>query len=287
MCCTLEPAKLSNTILYAAETVHNGKLVHVMGYQNRAENLARGPNAMILPIPTDVALGPENTVDMRAAKHVLADYAEALTPRTRSLSKGFGHDGLDDDSRGVQVFESGSYTVVLAKNAADIPSAVKHVPVNKRPSRINTAVFEAYSKWYPGWPVALCCFDGAVEAEPMLWWYEPRNASSLFLPALDAHDGNPPDLSARVGVDHTVAVGSVSAPRGSNVHFRDFPRYSREDGSVGGQIPDNLRPFLATKVTGKKFGEGTRLQNGDFSIPLTRVAAGEGNAISRVLPPGA
>lgn len=286
MCCTLEPAKLSNTILYAAEGLHNGKIVHVMGYQNRAENRGKGPNAMILPIPTDVALGPENTLDMTNAKHVLADYVEAITDRRRGLTKGFGHDSVDEDFAEVQVFDTGSYTIVLARDARDIPSAMKHVADNKRP-RVNAAIFEAYAKWYPNWPVALCCFNGAVEAEPMMWWYEPKNASHLFLPSLDAHDGNPPDLNARVEIDHTVIVGSVTAPRGSNVHFTDFTPYSREDGSVGRQVPEALRPFLATKVTGKIFGSGSRLQNGDFTIPMTRVAAGEGNAINRVLPPGA
>lgn len=275
MCLTLEPAKLSDTILYAAETLHEGKLVHVMGYENAAENLASGPNAMLLPIPTDMHLGPGNTLDMRQAKSVLKDYRTAIHNAdrrlSRGMSKGFGADSLDDD---VQVFESGSYTVVLARDARDIPAAMKHLPANKRPGRMNQAIFDAYAKWYPGWPLALCAWDGSVKAEPMLWWYEPKDASRLFLPALDAHDGNPPDLSAKVDVDHTIAVGSVSAPNGHNVRFQD-------------EVPADLRPFLATKITGHEFPEGTKLQNGDFSIPMKHVAAANGHAVTRVLPPGA
>jgi hypothetical protein len=36
MCLTLGPAHLSDTILYAAETLVKGKVAHVMGYQNRS-----------------------------------------------------------------------------------------------------------------------------------------------------------------------------------------------------------------------------------------------------------
>ena len=275
MCLTLEPAKLTDTILYAAETLHEGKLVHVMGYQNNAENLSRGPNAMLLPIPTDVLLGPGNTLDMREAKSVLVNYRTAIHAANTRLSRGFSKSlGMDDDCDAIQVFESGSYTVVLAKDARDIPAALKHLPDNKRPGRANQAIFDAYAKWYPGWPLALCAWDGSVKAEPMLWWYEPKDASRLFLPALDAHDGNPPDLSAKVAVDHTIAVGSVSAPNGYDVRFDN-------------EVPAALRPFLATKISGHEFNEGTILQNGDFSIPLKHVASGNGHAVQRVLPPGA
>ncbi len=261
---------MSNTILYAAEALHNERIVHVMGYQNRASNLDPGPNAMLLPIPTDRKLGPENTLDMRLAKNVLTDYAKAVRPVMRGTrSKGFGS---DERSMSVQVFDSGSYTIVLAQDAREIPSALDLLPENKRPRNVHTAIFDAYASWYRGWPLALCAWDGSVEAEPMVWWYEPKDASRLFLPALDGHDGNVPDLNAKVAVDHTVIVGSVTAPSGHPVRFQD-------------EIPASHRPFFAPKVAGSIL-EKLQLQNGDFTISLRNVAAANSGAIQRVLPPG-
>src|SRR5271166_24211 len=67
MCCTLANARLSNTILYAAEVCPDGKeVVHVLGYQNRVQNLppAKGPsgNAMILPFPAVAGTMTQNNV---------------------------------------------------------------------------------------------------------------------------------------------------------------------------------------------------------------------------------
>lgn len=273
MCLTTEPARLSNSTLYAAETLHNGKLVHVMGYQNRAENLGNGPNAMILPIPTDAELGPDNVLDTRAAAHVLEDYAEAIRSQNRSRSlgmKGFGREPDDDD---VQVFDSGSYTIALSRNAGALLNALDRIPEARRP-KANHALFAAFGKLYPDWPLAVCAWDGTIKAEPLLWWYEPKDPGQLFLPALDAHDGGPPKIGAKVPVDHTLVVGSVTAPKGIEVGFRDV-------------IPAHLRPFLASKVVGTYIAEGMELVNGDFHIAISNVASGHSGSIRRVPPPGA
>jgi hypothetical protein len=43
MCVSLAAARLSNTILYAAEVCPDGgDVVHVLGYQNSVQNLASG-----------------------------------------------------------------------------------------------------------------------------------------------------------------------------------------------------------------------------------------------------
>ena len=43
MCCTLSPAKLSKTILYAGEHLAPaGRAVHIMGYQNTVQNMLTG-----------------------------------------------------------------------------------------------------------------------------------------------------------------------------------------------------------------------------------------------------
>ena len=40
---------------------------------------------------------------------------------------------------------------------------------------------------FPGYPVALCCFDNteARESEPLLLWYKPMNPDRFVLPGLD------------------------------------------------------------------------------------------------------
>jgi hypothetical protein len=272
MCLTLRPAKLTNTILYAAETMHQGRIVHVMGYQNRASNQAKGPNAMLLPIPSGADMGPDNMLDTSMAKSILKDYARTVREAHTRLSRGmsYGADGLR--SKSVQVFDKGSYTIALAENATDLPHALSRIPDRRRPP-IMPDIFAAYDKLYPEWKMALCAWDGTIDAEPLLWWYEPKDASQLFMPALDGHDGLPPKLGADVSLDHTLVVGSVAAPAkdGHEVRFTET-------------IPDHLKPFLATKVGGYEISAGTRMKNGDFGIKLANVH--KGFPIDRIAPPG-
>jgi hypothetical protein len=271
MCLTLRPAKLTDTVLYAAETMHAGRLVHVMGYQNKAANRSPGPNAMLLPIPSDAMMGPDNMLDTTSSKHILKDYSDAVRAHHTRLSRGFSKNflgALPDDR--VQVFDKGSYTVAMADDAKSLTAALGRIPDNKRPA-VNAEIFAAYDRLYPGWKMALCAWDGTIEAEPLLWWYEPKNAGLLFLPALDAHDGNPPKLASQVDLDHTVVVGSVmgSVPEAFEVHFRE-------------EIPEHLRPFVATKILGQEWTKRVKLKNGDFSVRVSNM-----RAINRIDPPGA
>jgi hypothetical protein len=52
-----------------------------------------------------------------------------------------------------------------------------------------------------------------IDAEPLLWWYEPKDPSHLFMPALDAHDGLPPEPGSDVDVDHVLVVGRTTSAR--------------------------------------------------------------------------
>jgi len=315
MCCTVGPADLSNTIIYAAEVTHDGKLVHVLGYQNRAENkwdaddpdkvaatnftipweerlAARErlvgkanhsrpgwdrnyadkspgrPNAMILPFPTATAMGPANILDTRDCKKILDDYNESTAPRSRSVTNGFGVAGADF-SDSVQVFQSGNYHVVLASNASvtSIQAALQTVPAEKRPA-IPREMIEGYLKLYSGWTIAICCFSGTVEAEPLLWWYEPKDASKLFLPTLDAHDGNAPNVDAEVQMDHVLIVGSSETLPGVKVDFTDT-------------IPSGVKPFLTSRAYQEKF-QG-KMPNGDFYLSVEQLRKGKAD-FQRVAP---
>jgi hypothetical protein len=304
MCCTVGPASLSDTIIYAAEVNHDGKLVHVLGYQNRAENKwnddpdkvaatnftlsweerleARErlagkashtqpggiqdyepspghPNAMILPFPAETAMGPANIIDTRDCKKILDDYNESTRPKRRSVTNEFGA-GVADFSDSVQVFQSGNYHVVLAANATalSIQAALQTVPAEKRPS-ISKEMIEGYLRLYGGWTIAICCFSGTVEAEPLLWWYEPRDATKLFLPTLDAHDGGAPNVDVKVLADHVLIVGSSETLPGVRVEFTDT-------------IPETIKPFLTPKAYQRAYyGE---LPNGDFYLPVDQLRKG-------------
>ena len=281
MCCSLHPAKLTSTILYAAETLYQGNLAHVLGYQNRAENLSKGPNAMLLPIPSETPMGPDNMLDTTAAKSILTDYANAVRASTARRSRGFGMKGMRDEDDSVQVFDKGGYTIALADSAKDILPALSRIPENRRPV-VNAEIFEAYDYLYPKWKMALCAWDGSLEASPLLWWYRPMNAGQLFMPALDAHDGHAPKLAANIEMDHTLIVGSVTAtpPPDARVAMSAMINVRFTD-----TIPEHLKPFLANKVTGQEVNRGIRLKNGDFSAKLTDIHKAHGG-ILRISPPG-
>lgn len=259
MCITLSAAELSSTKLYAGEAMIGKTYVHVIAYQNKA--ITNGPNAMVLPIPAAVTPGPENVIDTRGFPCFLDDIHES----TKIPSFGIEDDG------GVEVFDVGSYSVVLANAPGAIASAVASIPGNKRPT-LNSAVIAAFGELYPGWPLAVCCWDGAIEAEPLLWWYEPRLPEWLFAPALDAHGGAPPDVTATVWVDHHIAFGAAAsmmkqwdriAIGASTPMFRPWDNSVRYQGTIP-QVAQDLLPecVRGTRVVGS-------MVNGDFWASTT------------------
>jgi hypothetical protein len=281
MCCSVSPGipvHFSNTVLYAAEMLQeNGEIVHVLGYQNKAQNnagrairlggllqkLFNRPtgNAMILPFPAmPQSMSKANVLNTKSCPDILQNMASALAPPSRQPSRSFALAAAAPQPK-VQVFEAaGIYTVVLAQNALDIPAALEQVPIDKRPS-INSELFAAYAEWYPHWTIALCCFnnDKAELADPMLWWYKPMFADRLFLPTLDGHTGEVPNLKAQVAVDHTLAVSSYKMQNGNQVFY------------TGNILA--IDSYLARKVIGKKYYE--RMANGDFICDVTDVRNGQ------------
>lgn len=243
MCMTFGSARLARTKLYAGEARLGGKYVHVIAYQNQATTA--GPNAMILPIPAAAPLTEENVIDTRAFSGFLDDihranhFPSSSSPHaSRSMSS----------MPSVRVFAVGSYTVVLAARPDAIASALARVPEQRRPE-VNPAMVQAFDELYRGWPLAVCCWNGKIHAEPLLWWYEPKMPGWLFAPALDAHDGGPPDLRAEVAVDHHIAFGSTLDPFGNEIRYE-------------APIPGRARDLLPTHVLGARL-TGT-MPNGDL-----------------------
>ncbi|CAN5367277.1 hypothetical protein BH11CYA1_BH11CYA1_46100 [soil metagenome] len=235
-------------------------------------------NAMILPIPDDVA--NIEVIDTTTCPAFLKDIRSALTPRSRG-----GMLGADSVRRGsksieVRIINFDVYTIVIAKNAAAMRKALASdaVPADRRPA-LNADMIKAYTKWYPGWAIAVCCFNNAdaKEAKPLLFSYEPSkqaNPDDFFVPTLDAHDGKVPDLSARVDVDHTVfvATNDMAANRATTVYYHDS------------DVAPGVAQLLPKAVIGKVL-RGT-MGNGDIIFRRSDLAAGKFNGL-RALPPGA
>jgi len=228
---TAATANLSGTHLYAGEGTYKGRDVHVIAYQNEASS--SGPNAMIIPFPTSEAMGPENIIDTSMFPTFLKSITEPLQQRTRSALN-----STKSVHKGYQVFDVGSYTVVLATQISSVTEALAEVSLNRRPT-VSASFIEGFAALYPDWPVALCCWNGDIKPEPLLWWYIPRDFSQIFAPSMDAHDGGPPKLNTDVLVDHWVAFGSTKVPMGARVYYNHTV------------FPENVRGLLPTQIKGR------------------------------------
>ncbi|MFE4170878.1 hypothetical protein ACFRR7_02325 [Streptomyces sp. NPDC056909] len=272
MCVSMDQAQFSGTTLYAGRLRHDVHgLVHVLGYQNTAVNLADGPNAMLLHLPAR-RMSRANFLSVGRSSDVLHRMVDAVRPVAAGARSDIAWMGWDDGER-VEVFDHDIYTVLLATDPTLLHAALARVPPHRRP-RLDPLLLEFYADHYPGYSIAVCCFDNAEaeQAKPLLMWYEPMFPDRLTLPALDCHTGGPPDLKGKVSADHWVLYGTDEAPPGWGEPVGYPPRMRHE-----------LRGFLPDTVMGTYFGERP-LPNGDFVLPHEDLLAGRLNRIRR-LPP--
>lgn len=273
-------ASLSNTVVYAAEAWKpNHGPVHVLGYENKVKTTGiPGPNAMVLPIPAASPLGPGNVIGGEGLKDVLGMYRKLLAPRSKGVSLGLGRP--DSLSRSI-VFESGAYTIALASSAEGLRDAVSRVPERKRPE-FSDELLESLAQAYPGWPIAICCFNdadfAAASPDPLFWYYEPLDASRLFAPALDAHDGKPP-RPGYVERDHTIVFGSYRFENSFNI-YRD-PYFKT--------VPEDKQWVVMRNFVGE--ADMGRRPNGDYVMDLgvlERKLQGKviGDLLTTAAPPG-
>ena len=277
MCVSAAAAHFSDTVLYVGRVDHPvfGH-IEVVGYQNTAINLSRGPNAMLLHLPA-VTMSPRNFLDTTANREILADMVRAVTPSSASYGPMASYGAPPAQ---VQVFEHDIYTVVLATDPRSIPAALDMVPPHRRP-RLRRSLLKFYANAYPGYPVALCCFDNADarKAAPLLLWYPPRDPNWLVAPAIDCHTGRAPDPNGWVSVDHHLIVGVPMQPtRYRPESEQGVVHYTQPAGPLGA--------FLPHCVAGRTFTQG-HLPNGDFAVATADVQAGHLNRVYRRLVTGA
>ncbi|QFZ19552.1 hypothetical protein [Saccharothrix syringae] len=270
MCVSSDLAEFAGTVLYAGRCHHrvHGR-IEVLGYQNRAVNLADGPNSMVLHVPASgVTRG--NFLSAGRDGRVLTRMLEAVRPVAAAAG---GAAAMDWTGGEVEVFEHDIYTVVLASDPTRIPRALEEVPPHKRP-RLRPELFEFYADVFPGHTIVLCCFDNAElrQAKPLLLWYRPTDLDRLVLPALDSHTGDVPDLDAWVHPDHWLLFGTDEAGP-------DWG-YPVDHGST---MRHELREFLPDRVVGAEFSYG-RVPNGDFALSRDDLLRGDLSKVERVRP---
>lgn len=265
MCISIHPSEMTSTKIYAGEAQHKDRYVHVLAYKNQANNLSPGPNAMLLPIPAAEPLTRENAFDTRGYDEFLDDIAQSTKILTLGRSRREMFNDADD------IFDVGSYTVVTGRDMRALTLAAATIPKDKRPE-LNQDVMLAMADLYPGSAFALCCWNGRIAPEPLLWWYIPSNPDVLFAPGLDAHDGKAP-TKGKVQTDHLVTFGSTLKP----------VRRSERDVRYRQPRPADVAALLPTRAVGTHQDEP--LPNGDFIMTVADLTGRDGT-IQRVYPGG-
>jgi hypothetical protein len=221
---------------------------------------------MILHIPSAEVMTRKNVIESDDAGQFLTSVIEASKPqtRTRGLKGGVLMAGAAS-APDVEVFETGIYTVVLSQKPSLILQALRdRVPERRRP-KVSVSLMRWYQQHFPGWSFALCCFDNSVvrKSKPLVWWYKPKYPQFLFAPGVDAHDGNPPDLDAKVACDHEVAFGSMVEDLPRSDRYRPRIRLDpRNHGKLGSLLPKH-----GTYKGYTSYGKGG-FRNADFVMDL-------------------
>lgn len=234
MCITVSPAEMHNTKVYAGISSLDNKDVHVLCYSNKVKS--KSPNAMILPIPTQ-SLTKQNIIDTTNFSNFLDIISKNSFHKTKGFSKGFSDELLLSSRRSIEVFESGSYSCIIADNANDISKVFHLLPEKKRPT-IKDELISFFADNYPDnkWKFLCCCWEGQIEPEPIMIYYTPSNPEVVYLPMLDSHDGSAPKDQI-VKTDHTVMFG-LSNTEDNITYYNNL-------------IPDKVKSLLPTTSIGK------------------------------------
>lgn len=217
MCVTTGKAAITGTMAYTYATLdtRDPRTLHVSGYQNRAISQVDGGNCMLLHFPGNelrLVKGPEDT------RHMMDDITRGLPklapePTLRGVSRAAG-----------AVAKYGDYYVVLSEHPSQMLDALQQVPEDFRPQP-STQLYELlgwYEEKFPDYAFVLACFRGAVSPRhPIVVEYIPHNDDVLFVPGLDGHDGNVPEVGASMNRSFRVAFGAEGHPQPNVVNYND------------------------------------------------------------------
>lgn len=232
-------------------------------------------NAMLLPIP-DKNYRNVQIIDTTSCPNFLSDIQKLVAPPIMAFSDGRGARRGIAKNVEARIVEFDVYSIVIASDLYSLQVALRKVDLARRPE-LPKDMLAAYAKWYPGWTLSLWCFNNTdkKKAKPALIQYDPtaqKDKNDFFIPTLDAHDGNAPDLKAEVALDHTVFVGT------NDMNSSYFPSYSDP------RIAPGVLELLPKKVRGRNIT--TSLPNGDLWYKRADLKKGTFQGF-RMLPPGA
>ena len=231
MCVTSAKALLTSTYVGAWEIEHpTYGYRHVLAYQNAPQNLADGPNCMLLHVPAAAPILPEHLLDT-------ADCPDLLRQMSRQLLANYSRSNIVPQQ--IFVVEMGVYHVVLLneKSEAGLNAALEQIPLEKRPN-IAPELLNFYATQFPDYPLVLACFNNrdSHNASPIMLHYQPIHAEYLFYNLLEGHDGGAPVLEQTIQRHQTIIAGSNRLDA-----WKEEPKKFNYPG-----VPEHLLPFLPT-----------------------------------------
>ncbi len=205
MCITSKKSEMKSTKIASLVDYYTGR--HHLVYANNVHNLHRGPNCLILPIPGEI-IEVHDTTAYHSFMDELADNFREPVGRGLSTAKGKGN---------IVIKEVGVYTVLICNKIVpdEIMKTLKKVDHWKRPD-----ISEELMSWYASFygknaQLLICCFDNLEmeKAQPVWVEYAPFNMLAAFYPAVDSHNGEPPQMDKWVDRDHQLYFGVIGPRR--------------------------------------------------------------------------
>ena len=207
MCVTTLAAELKRTYIGNWDIWHaKFGYRHVLTYQNSPQNLADGPNCMMLHIQSRMPLNPANIIDTSKAGNLLKDISLGMLPISRTFAPQ-NH-----------VIEMGIYHIALLNDpsSAKVEQTLSRIPPEKRP-RIPDDYIEFYADVFEGFPLVLCCFNNreSKNASPIMVHYDPIYPEIFMFNTLDGH-GKLPVIGERHQFHQVVVTGSYKINEAGN-----------------------------------------------------------------------
>lgn len=260
MCISSAEAELLSTIIGVWDIDHpEYGYRHVLAYQNAPRNLAEGPNSMILAIPTNQAIKPEQILDTENDKTFLVEMAKLVAPL-----KVFSRSQIRSNT----VTEMGIYHIAILNDLSfpSVQACLSQIPEEKRPE-IASELITFYQETYPGFPLLICCFNNehAEEASPIMVHFDPAYPDTFMYNTVEAH-GHVPELGEPVLFHQRIIIGSYKIKEA----FGDYQAFDHSTVSPA------LQPFLP------QFGQGDHVTVDlpNFDIIVDNTTLGESDTIN-------